>query len=311
MAKSFTIGCKNELARIQARRRCCRMAELSALLRLEGRLHIEGREQVSLHTESENAAVARKIFKLTKDLFGTNLSLDINRIPRPRKHNCYYLFLGHGEAAQILNELGILDDHLHVVYEVPRRLVKSNCCGAAYLRGAFLGGGFTASPTREHQLEIAVSHPQLAEELQALMARYDIAAQVTQRKNLHLVYLKSAPRITTLLALMGAYDCVMAMENEAILRELRNNVNRLVNCDTANLNKTVDASREQIEVINRIQSGAGLEALPAALQQIAEARLDHPLASVTELGEGMDPPLSKSAAYHRLRRLVQYDANCR
>ncbi len=305
MAKSFTITCKNELARVQARRRCCRMAELSALLRLEGRLHIEGNEQVSLHTESENAAVARKIFKLTKDLFGINLSLDINRIPRPRKHNCYYLLMGHDQAAQILNELGILDDHLRVVYEVPRRLVKSTCCGAAYLRGAFLGGGFTASPEREHHLELAVSSPQLAEELQALMARYDIASQVTQRKSLHIVYLKSAPRITTLLALMGAYDSVMAMENEAILRELRGNVNRLVNCDTANLNKTVEASREQLEVINRIEGGIGLGSLPAALRQIAEARLDHPLATVAELGEVMDPPLSKSATYHRLRRLMQ------
>ncbi len=308
MAKSFTISCKNELAHVVARRPCCRMAELSALLRLEGRLHIEGREQVSLHTESENAAVARKIFKLTKDLFGVNLSLDINRIPRPRKHNCYYLFLGHDEAPQILNELGILDDHLRVVYEIPRRLVKSNCCGAAYLRGAFLGGGFTASPEREHHLEIAVSHEQLAEELRALLARYNIAAQVTQRKNLHLVYLKSVPRITTLLALMGAYDCVMAMENESILRELRNNVNRLVNCDTANLNKTVEAAHEQLVAIGRIESGIGLQALPAALQQIAEARLDHPLATVAELGESMDPPLSKSATYHRLRRLVQAGA---
>ncbi len=305
MARSFTISCKNELARIQPRRHCCRMAELSALLRLEGRLHIEGNDLVSLHTESENAAVARKIFKLTKDLFGTNLSLDINRIPRPRRHNCYYLFLGHDEAAQILNELGILDDHLHVVYEIPRRLAKSNCCGAAYLRGAFLGGGFTASPLKEHHLEIAVAHARLAEELQGLMARFDIAAQVTQRKAMYVVYLKSAQRITSLLALMGAYDCVLAMENEAIVRELRNNVNRLVNCDTANLNKTVDASREQIEVINRIAATAGLSALPAALRQIAEARLDHPLASVAELGECMDPPLSKSAAYHRLRRLMQ------
>jgi DNA-binding protein WhiA len=146
----------------------------------------------------------------------------------------------------------------------------------------------------------------MAEDLAGLMARFGIDAQVTERKRLHLVYLKSGERITGLLAVMGAYHAVMRMENEFIRKDLRNQVNRAVNCDTANLGRTVHAAQEQIAAIAQLSEDIGLQRLPTSLRDIAEARLEHPLVSVEELGALMDPPLTKSAAYHRLRRIMAY-----
>ncbi|MHB8780248.1 MAG: DNA-binding protein WhiA [Candidatus Geothermincolia bacterium] len=306
---SFTVDCKNELARITPRRKCCRIAELSALLRLEGRLHLEGREKLSIHAESENAAVARKIFTLAKELFGASLTLEVEKVPRPRKHKGYYLYLSEeGGAVQVLNELGILDHHMRFTYKVPKRLVKTDCCAAAYLRGAFLGGGFVADPARDRHLEITVTATELAQDLAALAARFDIPAQVTERKRMQVFYLKSTSAITSLLAVMGAYHAVMAMENKTIVKELRNKVNRVVNCDTANLNKTVSAASRQVETIKKLDEAGELDRLPRALKDVARARLDNPDLTVTELGALMEPPLSKSATYHRLRRLMGEDA---
>ena len=142
---AFTTEVKDELARVIPSRRCCRLAELSALFHLEGALHLTGPHRLSLHTESENAAVARKMFSYLKEIFSVSPELRIEKVPRLRGHNCYCLYLEDGErSTQILNELGLLDDSLRPVLGVPSRITRHRCCGTAYLRGAFLGGGYVS-----------------------------------------------------------------------------------------------------------------------------------------------------------------------
>ncbi len=299
---------KEELARIRASRRCCRLAELSALLHLEGSLHLGSGGSLVLHTESESAAVARKMFRLLKELFDLQPELRVERSPRLRGHNCYQLYLAGDGLPQLLNELGLLDDSLRPVLGVPRRLVRKRCCGISYLRGAFLGGGYVSRPDLPAHLEINTQHREMADGLRELLNRYGIRAQVTERRNMVTLYAKSRTDQADFLALVGAHEALLRLHSESVLRELRESVNRRVNSETANLEKAVEAAQRQLKDIKVLESSIGLENLPRALRSIAELRLEHPEASLKELGDLMHPALSKSAVYHRLRRLSRLAA---
>jgi len=301
---SFTAEVKDELARLMPHRRCCRLAELSALFHLEGALHLLGPHRLALHTESENAAVARKMFLYTKELFSVSPELRVEKAPRLRGHNCYSLYLGEGERmTQILNELCLIDNSLRPVLGVPARIIRQRCCGISYLRGAFLGGGYVSRPDQPAHLEIAVEHTEMAEGLRDLMARYSLAPQINRRKQLYVIYSKSRGEQVDFLALLGAYNAVMRLESDAVVREIRERINRRVNSETANLERTVDAAQRQLKDIRLIEDCMGLGRLPASLQEIAETRLCNPEASLKELGGYLEPTLSKSAVYHRFLRI--------
>lgn len=301
---SFNTDVKDELARLFPPRRCCRLAELSALFHLEGALHVHGPHRLTLHTESENAAVARKMFSYLKELFSLSPELRVEKVPRLRGHNCYCLYLEDDEkTTRILSELGLLDDSLHPVLGVPTRIVRQHCCGISYLRGAFLGGGYVSRPEQPAHLEINVQHAEMAEGLRDLMSRYSLELHVTEKRRLCSLYSKSRSEVVDFLALLGAHNAVLRMQSDAVVRELRERVNRRVNSETANLERTVNAAQRQLRDIRSIEDGLGLNRLPASLQEVAEARLIHPEASLKELGDFLEPPLSKSAVYHRFLRI--------
>jgi DNA-binding protein WhiA len=301
---AFTTEVKDELARVLPSKRCCRMAELSALFHLEGALHLKGANRLGLHTESENAAVARKMFTYLKEIFAASPELRVEKAPRLRGHNCYYLYLEDSEkSTQILNELGLLDDSLRPMLGVPTRITRRYCCGIAYLRGAFLGGGYVSRPDQPAHLEINVQHLEMAEGLRALAARYDIHMNITRKKRLHSIYSKSRSEQVDFLALLGAYNAVLRLQSNAVVRELRERVNRRVNSETANLERIVNAAQDQLHHIRAIDESLGLASLPASLRDVAEARLRYPEASLAELGEYIQPTLSKSAVYHRMLRI--------
>ncbi len=300
---SFTSEVKNELARVTPSRRCCRLAELSALLHLEGSLHLKGPLQLAFHTESENAAVARRMFHLLKELFLVTPELRVEKAPRLRGHNCYHLYLAQEGLGQILNELGLLDDSLYPVLGVPARITRRRCCGIAYLRGAFLGGGYVSRPEQPAHLEINVQHAEMAEGLRLLMERYSIHCQVANRRKMFTVYAKNRREQADFLALVGAHLAVLSLQSDAVVRELRENVNRWVNSETANLEKAVEAAQRQLRDIDVIESRFGLELLPESLRAVAQARKENPEATLRELGDSLQPPVSKSAVYHRILRL--------
>lgn len=301
---TFSTKVKNELARALSSRRCCRLAELSAILHTDGTLHLQGEHQFAFHTSTENAAIARKTVRLLSELFGIKVELTVERSILHRSNNYLIYLKPQPKLNQMLNEAGILSDTLVLNYGIAKRTVRSSCCAASYLRGAFLGRGFVSDPRRgDYHFEITTDAQQLALDLRDLMARFRLGAKVSERPKDFQVYLKDSDQIVLLLTLVGAFSSLLEWEDVRILRELRNQVNRLVNCDTANLSKTVEAAMTQLENISLIDEEMGLSNLPRSLREAALTRKAYPEASIEELGEYCQPPLSKSAVYHRLRRL--------
>jgi DNA-binding protein WhiA len=301
---SFSLQVKEELARIELRKRCCELAELSGLIKIDGALHIGHGDSLSLHTSSDSAAVARRILKLVKRRFDldTELTLSqVSRLDRRRQHIIY--FPPQKSLLPSLQQVGILDEEAHINPGIPFFLLESLCCSATYLRGIFLGGGSISEPKRGYHLEISTANGTLAEEVVWLMEKEGLAVKIRSRKRDYTVYLKDADHIVDFLALLGARNILFEWENLRVLRTLRNEVNRIVNCETANLGKAARAAVKQVQEIYLLDEKWGINNLPPSLRDVARARLKHPAATIGELGETLSPALSKSAVYHRLRRL--------
>jgi DNA-binding protein WhiA len=305
---SFTAEVKDELSRIVTRRPCCPKAELSALVRVEGTLHVSGPERYRLEIATETAPVARKTIKLLHELYGLKTELTVRRSVLHKTNNYLITVPQQPKLPQALNDLGILDDSMNISYRIAGRLVRKDCCAVSYLRGAFLGGGFVADPHGDFHFELTAEAEGLATDLVALMARFEMEAKVTKRRGLYAVYLKGAEPIVTFLALVGAHRALLRAEDVRVMKSVRNRVNRLVNAETANLVKSTDAAMAQLEGIRALAESRGLDALPPALKELAYLRLEHPDVSLRELGELAEPPLSKSAVYHRIRRLEELAA---
>ncbi|MDO9557490.1 MAG: DNA-binding protein WhiA [Coriobacteriia bacterium] len=302
---SFTAEVKDELSRVETRRQCCPRAELSALVRVEGTLHFTGNERFRLEIATETAPVARKAIKLLHGLFDLNTELTVRRSVLHRSNNYLITVTSQPRLAPALLDLGIVDERLIPVYSIPSWLVKRDCCAVAYLRGTFLGGGFVADPHGDFHFELTAETEEMADDLVALMERFEMPARMTQRRGTFAVYLKGAEAIVTFLARVGAHQALLRTEDVRIIKSMRNDVNRLVNAETANLEKSTKAAIEQIEAIRLLADTRGLKSLPPALQELAGLRLENPDASLRELGELAEPPLSKSAVYHRIRRLEE------
>lgn len=305
---SFTAEVKEELSRVESKRQCCLRAELAALVRIEGTLHITGRERYRLEIATETAPVARKTIKLLHGLYDLKTELTVRRSVLHKTNNYLITVVSQPRLPQALNELGILDESMNITYGIVPRLVRRDCCAVSYLRGAFLGGGFVADPHGDFHFELTAETEQMATDLARLMARFGMHAKVTQRRGLHAVYLKGAEPIVTFLALVGAHRALLRTEDVRIIKSMRNDVNRLVNAETANIQKSAEAAMAQIEAIRVLKATRGLDSLPPALRELAELRLEYPEVSLRELGELADPALSKSAVYHRIRRLEELAA---
>lgn len=183
-------------------------------------------------------------------------------------------------------------------------LVRDACCAGAYLRGAFLGGGYIADPRGAFHFELAGPSEELIAACLELMREHGMRARYIRRHNMYAIYIKGIEQITAFLAFVGAHQSALAIENARVIKSVRNDTNRRVNAEIANQLKTTRASMQQIECIRRLVGQKGIEAIPESLREVALLRLKHPDASVKELGELADPPLSKSAVYHRMRRIA-------
>ena len=295
---SFTGEIRDELARVEPECEDCRMAELSALIRIDGRLSAGYR----LEMTTETASVARRIVALIHDVFALKTETTTRRSDLHRSYNYLITVPVQIGLEDALRQLGIISDR-GLEFGISPGLLKKPCCRAAYLRGAFLGGGFIADPRGDFHFELTTGHEELAQGLVGVMADLGITAKASQRRGSYVVYLKGANPITEFLGLTGAHRGVLAMENVRVTKSVRNDVNRRINAEMANQAKSVDAAMEQVRSIQRLIDERGLESLPPALRDLAVLRLAHPGVSLRELGELADPPLSKSAVYHRIRRI--------
>lgn len=304
---SFTAEVKDELSRVEPRRACCSRAELAALVRIEGTLHIAGTNRYRLEIATETAPVARRTIKLLHNVYGLKTELTVRRSVLHKTNNYLITVPSQPKLAGALRELGILGEG-GLTLGIDPALVKRDCCAIAYLRGAFLGGGFVADPHGDFHFELTAENAELADDLVTLMRRFEVEARIATRRGTYAVYLKGAEPIVTFLALVGAHRALLRTEDVRIIKSMRNDVNRLVNAEIANQAKTAEAAMSQIEAIEILAATRGLDSLPPALRELAQLRLEHPEVSLRELGELADPPLSKSAVYHRVRRIEELAA---
>lgn len=304
---SFSAETKDELARVIPQSRCCQVAELAALARIAGAVRLGGERQVGLAVTTEHAGVARCAFKLFKEAFGIHGELSALRQNRLRKGNTYRITVSGPQTRGLLDELGVLASGLPG--GVAERLILRPCCTRAYLRGIFLACGFVNRPEgSSYHLELLVGSEHLASEICELVNGLNLGARVAPKRESYQVYLKDADEIADFLRIIGAHRATLAFENARVVKGMRNQVNRLVNCETANLNKTVAAAIRQREAIERIRATVGLEALPDGLREVARIRLESPEANLTEIGGMLHPPVGKSGVNHRLRRIEEIAA---
>ncbi|MDN4594338.1 DNA-binding protein WhiA [Polycladomyces subterraneus] len=299
---SFTSATKKELTRIESDT-CCRRAELSALARMNGVMQI-ARQRIVLDITTENAAIARRTYALIKDLYQLQAEVLVRKKVRLKKNNVYLVRLSV-RAKEILRDLRILGEGFERVKGIAPDLIEKNCCKRAYLRGAFLAGGSVNNPdSGSYHLEIISTYHDHSEALCRLMNRFRLHAKIIERKKGFVVYIKEGDKIGELLNIIGAHQSLLRFEDVRIMKDMRNSVNRLVNCETANLNKTIQAAMRQIDNIQLIDREIGLDNLPHRLREIAEVRLQHPDITLTELGQMLPGgKVSKSAVNHRLRKL--------
>ncbi|SKC51873.1 DNA-binding protein WhiA [Maledivibacter halophilus] len=301
---SFSSKTKNELVRKMFEKRCCQFAEASSLLRMSGTIQLIGLNKVNIRVTTENPAIARLVFKLFKNNFGINTDVLVKKNKVLKKGNTYGIIIN--DATEILKKLDIINfenNSFSINYKLPERLLKNECCKRAYLRGAFLGGGSVSDPEKTYHLEFVTHNEGFSKELSRLINSYGLKAKVILRKSNYVVYLKEGDQIVDLLNIIGAHNALLHLENIRIIKQMRNNVNRIVNCETANLSKIVEASLRQINNIKYIERTAGFKILPPNLREIAELRLKYKDASLKELGQMLNPTVGKSGVNHRLRKI--------
>ena len=306
---SFSAEVKNEIARSEERKKCCTLAEIAGFIRMCGSVKLSGGGRLDLKIVTENPAIARAFLKRIKRYFGVSANLKIGQSNLLKKGYVYELTIdAENNAEQILRETGILRVREGCNYfpdDISSDLTKTRCCKRAYLRGTFLGAGTISHPEKSYHMEIVCSSSILANDLKRLINSFGFRSKVTARKNNYVVYLKESEQISDFLALLGANNQVMEFENVRIVKELRNKTNRIVNCESANLDKTIDSASRQIETIRLIEAKGGLAYLPEKLREIALLRLENPESSLAELGQMLDPPLKKSGVNHRFRKLEE------
>lgn len=295
---------KQELANCRASRRCCRIAELSALLHMDGTYRIRGHEGHYLVSESSGVHTARKIYTLIHQLFQVETSLVKVQRSSPRRESVYRLEIPEQEGFhQMLNEIGVLDSSLSPDTAIPRRITRNACCVAAALRGAFQGGGYLTEPYGPADFEIAFSSKDTAVAFRDLFSRKSLEPGMRQRGNQWVLYLKKRQQISDFLAVTGAYSAHLEWESQTIIKATKNAVNRLVNCDAANARRLAEASLRQREVIKELRGLGLLDNADPVLVELAGVRTAHPQASLAELGKLLEPPVSKAAVQGRMRRL--------
>lgn len=268
---SFSSDVKAELARQNSKARHCQVAELSAMIMQEGRISME---PLTLTFETENPILLEKYAVLMKRAFDIQVEEPLSG-----------------------------QDCKKIVEAIQGLYLEKTCCKRAFIRGAFLASGSMTDPNKAYHFEIVCRTPEQAQRLQELMKEFETEPKIVERKNYHVVYLKEGSQIVDMLNVMEAYVSLMNLENVRILKEMRNSVNRQVNCETANISKTVNAAVKQIADIELIRDTDGLDSLPLPLREMAMIRLEYPEAPLKDLGTYMDPPVGKSGINHRLRKL--------
>lgn len=278
---SFSSDIKEELGRQYSKSRHCQMAELSGMIELDGRID---EQDGTMYFKTDNPVLLEKYAILMRKVFELDISKPISKEETDRIMQTFKWNRLEGATTNGL-------------------ILQNTCCKRAFIRGAFLAGGSMSDPNKSYHFEIVCHTHEQAKQLQSVMQSFDTDAKIVERKGHHVVYLKEGSQIVDMLNVMEAYVALMNLENVRILKEVRNTINRKVNCETANINKTVNAAVKQVEDIELIRERIGLDNLPENLREMALLRLEYPEATLKELGNYLEPPVGKSGVNHRFRKL--------
>ena len=304
---SFSSKVKEELSKeCNSPRHCC-IAETAAIISMCGKVIFDEKDHVRIEIHTENVTVARKYFTLLKKTYNINTDISIRHSSSLNKNRSYVLSVNDDETARkilmtcrLMKPFGVIEEDFSISDSL---IIQRECCKRAFIRGAFLAAGSVSDLVKTYHFEIVCLSEAKAKQLQMIMETFNINARVIKRRKYFVVYVKDSSQVVDLLNIMGAYNALMDMENVRIVKDMRNNVNRKVNCETANINKTVSAAVKQIEDIRFIQMSSAFDELPESLQEMAELRVRYPEATLAELGQLLDTPVGKSGVNHRLKKI--------
>ena len=304
---SFSSKVKEELSKDCNNPRHCCIAETAAIISMCGKVIFDEKDRVRIEIHTENVTVARKYFTLLKKTYNINTDISIRHSSSLNKSRSYILSVNDDETARkilmtcrLMKPFGVIEEDFSISDSL---IIQRECCKRAFIRGAFLASGSVSDPVKTYHFEIVCLSEAKAKQLQMIMETFNINARVIKRRKYFVVYVKDSSQVVDLLNIMGAYNALMDMENVRIVKDMRNNVNRKVNCETANINKTVSAAVKQIEDIRFIQMSSAFDELPESLQEMAELRVRYPEATLAELGQLLDTPVDKSGVNHRLKKI--------
>ena len=304
---SFSSKVKEELSKDCNNPRHCCIAETAAIISMCGKVIFDEKDRVRIEIHTENVTVARKYFTLLKKTYNINTDISIRHSSSLNKSRSYILSVNDDETARkilmtcrLMKPFGVIEEDFSISDSL---IIQRECCKRAFIRGAFLASGSVSDPVKTYHFEIVCLSEAKAKQMQMIMETFNINARVIKRRKYFVVYVKDSSQVVDLLNIMGAYNALMDMENVRIVKDMRNNVNRKVNCETANINKTVSAAVKQIEDIRFIQMSSAFDELPESLQEMAELRVRYPEATLAELGQLLDTPVGKSGVNHRLKKI--------
>lgn len=306
---SFSGEVKEELAKHISPARHCQLAEFASIFYCCGRIEQRGKSGIRLRIQTENPSVARKCFTLLRKTFNIDTEIVENTSERQERISSYTLYIvKEQQIKKVLQAVKLLDNEGNFCSDRGRihpLLIKNTCCQRAFLRGAYLSLGSMSAPQKCYHLEFVCTGLTQAEQIRDVIQGFEVEAKIVQRKKYYVVYLKEGSGIVDMLNIMEAHVALMEFENLRIVKEMRNSINRRVNCEAANITKTVNAASRQIEDITLIRDTYGFSNLPDNLRQMAEVRLEYPDISLKELGEFLTPQVGKSGVNHRLRKLSE------
>ena len=306
---SFSSEVREELSGALSGARHCQTAYLAAILTMCGRVVLSVSDRVGIRIRTENLQVVRACAALMRRGFGVQPEIGVRAKGLKGTSSLYTLAVfDRAQSVQILRACRLLDEDGEPAGDLSaaiREICGRTCCRRAFIRGAFLAAGSVSDPRRSYHYEITCADEERARILRDMLRGFDLDAKITSRKGKQIVYLKEGAQIADALNIMGAHRSLMELENVRILREISNSVNRKVNCETANIRKTVDAAVRQTEDIIYIRDHGGLGQLPEKLRMVAALRLASPDASLQELGEMLPVKVGKSGINHRLRKISE------
>lgn len=304
---SFSRDIKEELSKHIPAGRHCQIAEIAAIISLCGKISVNEKEQHFIKIVTENLTVARKYFMLIKEAFQGDIQIQVRRNRYLKRSNSYALIIKDSQmsmrilkATKLINQQGDIVEEMSII---SNRVVQNTCCKRAFIRGAFLAAGSMSDPEKTYHFEIITTTEEKAAQLRDMIRFFNVDAKIVKRKKYFVVYVKDGSQIVDVLNIMEAHKALMNLENVRILKEMRNSINRQVNCEAANISKTVTAASKQLEDILYIQNTKGFGDLSPGLKEIAKLRMEQPDASLKELGSMLSTPIGKSGVNHRLRKL--------